>query len=131
MRTVFVTVALLSFSATSAFALGETNCSNEDGSIQRVEEEIWGANPVYWSIDGTRFRVTSRRQQDLSPAELRLSVAEVFDESTRVVLESSTEPAGLRTHHEKYQIEVDLVTADRVLENVLVTCVSWSNAAID
>ncbi len=32
----------------NAFALEWANCSNADGSLKRVEEEVWGANPVTW-----------------------------------------------------------------------------------
>jgi len=40
--------------STQAFALQDMQCSNADGSIKRVEQEIWGANPVFWDIQGKR-----------------------------------------------------------------------------
>jgi hypothetical protein len=117
MKSLLAAIALLPLTATSAFALHETNCSSEDGTIQRIEEEIWGANPVYWVVDGVRYGYN----------------AGVFDESTKVVLESqqSTDPVGLVSEYEKYQIEADIIAGDTVREDVLLTCIAWSNAALD
>lgn len=35
-----------------ALAIGTTLCSNAEGTIKRIEREIWGANPISWSIHG-------------------------------------------------------------------------------
>ena len=55
----FLFVAI-GFSA-QASAIGTTLCSNAEGTIKRVEQEIWGANPVHWSIYGEEFS-----QQDVT-----------------------------------------------------------------
>jgi len=49
--TLFTASAALA-TATSAFGIGATECASADGKLRRVEQEIWGANPVTWSYDG-------------------------------------------------------------------------------
>jgi len=63
-------VGLLMFGS-NAFAFQWMNCSNADGSLKRVETEIWGANPVEW----------------LSNGETVVDAQEEFNDAKKVVLE--------------------------------------------
>jgi hypothetical protein len=122
MKTLFLASSLVALTTSNAHGLSETNCRNEDGSIQRVEEEIWGANPIHWIVAGQMYDDS----------------AGSFEEGTRVLLETRTQPdaLGLETVHERFQVRAHIRIATdaqghaTVVSDTLV-CESWRNDAID
>lgn len=64
----------LSFFYASAFAVDQENCSNADGSLKRVEEEIWGENPVDWFYKGTKVTDPKIERNEQSKIVLDRSV---------------------------------------------------------
>lgn len=82
MKKVILSLALTVLISPLAFALEDLQCSNADGSLKRVETEIWGANDVKWLYNG----------EEVAGAQ------EDFMESSKVVLskEESRSPNGKR-----------------------------------
>ena len=50
MKTMYLLWFVLFILGNNVFALGETNCYNEEGTIKRVEKEVFGENRVIWLI---------------------------------------------------------------------------------
>lgn len=104
-------ILVLAMAGSQAFALHETNCSNADGSIKRVEKEIWGANPVVYTVDG----------QVVSADKVTM------DESTKSVLVGQDTRGRAGGGREIYTI---LMKVENGREDFVI-CNSWWNSAID
>lgn len=100
MKNIIVTALFTTVLASPAFALHELNCSNASGSIVRTEQEIWGANPVDYTIRG----------QDNESIKISEDDAKVkFIKSSKVVLASEgTEDSLVET----YAIRMELSRKD-------------------
>lgn len=124
----FLTLLLLTLMiSTNANALGELNCSNADGSVKRVEKEIWGANPVTWTAGGIEW---SRSQ-----------FSEEFDSASKKILSTkeTKNKEVVEESEEIYAVKVKLTTSDlsfkpdpkEVIHNEWVICRNWENIAKD
>lgn len=65
----------LMLGSSSAWAIGSTQCSNAEGSIARVEKEIWGANPVHWLINGEQLEDQSVTVDQTTVKQLSLEIS--------------------------------------------------------
>lgn len=68
----FFTIVLVCLVSINSFALEDLQCSNADGNLKRVEEEIWGANKIKWVIGDRDVTVFNEK----------------FDKKTKVILDS-------------------------------------------
>lgn len=98
--------------ASSAFSLGEINCSSATGDLKRVEKETWGANHIWWEMNGIKL-----------------------EESTYTV---SMHPRTRRQidgdrKNGHYIIEASIAFNDEAREPMTrwVLCQKWSNNALD
>lgn len=104
----------------SAFALHETNCSNSDGSMKRVEKEVWGANPISFYLNGEKI---FSKDYDIT-----------LDDSTKTTLLTRQIPNGVA---ETYSIEMTFtkLASDPSEGNTtvkdMVICTTWRNNFID
>jgi hypothetical protein len=87
MRRFLHALALSTLLTTPAFAIiGTTHCANATGTIQRREQEIWGANIIDWthegrSVDEGSVKIVSDSGQVIE--DLVRTGAEIGDERTR------------------------------------------------
>jgi len=118
-------MALVAIFSGYALGLGETNCSNAQASLRRVEKEIWGANLVTFIVHGEEFQ-----EEDLD--------IKVAPGSKRVLERRVANTGG----HETAAFKVEVSRRDgkpfrtegsqevlKVVDNVL--CYTWWNNAID
>ena len=108
-----ITIAAFSLLSSTAFGLSETHCSNADGSIKRVEQEIWGTNLVEWSMDGQKL--AGDEIVMLAETEVSLSV------------EKSLPNTGMDDSIETFAVKVMLPSGDQAF----VICRRWENSAVD
>jgi hypothetical protein len=113
MKTIIITLSTILLS-TSAFALGALNCSNADRTFVREEQEIWGANPIYYFINGEKVQV----------------VKEIFDVGSKKVLSSKID-VETEAGEEIYTIKMTLQLSDNKRQSDVVICRKWWNASID
>lgn len=91
-----IILSLATLLAFPALALQSTQCSSTDGGIRRVEREVWGANPVYYVVNGQQNLL-----QDL-----------VLKESNLKILENTGTPEGPRGQRVVYRVDVELSRKD-------------------
>src|SRR3990167_8426367 len=95
-------VGLLIFGS-NAFALQWMNCSNADGSLKRVETEVWRANLVEWFYQGEKIvdakeslndakKVVLKRDEVVEQGGRVVSVDEVF--ATQVIVSAGDDVDG-------------------------------------
>lgn len=112
MKKVILALVLM-FLGQHSFALQAMNCSNAERTFVRVEEEIWGANPIYVLLNG----------------EKKTILEESFVEGTKVVL-SKVERSEEQYREEVFAAQL-LVKFDGGTRVDYVICKSWSNNLID
>ena len=112
-KTLRMIIASASASVSSlSWGLGAINCSDAGASLQRTEDEIWGANIIRWSLAG----------QEVPEDKV------AFDYDGRTVLAERQDVVdGLATKFETFAAKVNIAdTAQRI-----VICEAWSNNALD
>lgn len=63
MKNIIVGIATILLSS-SAFAEQSLNCSNADGTLKRVEQEVWGTNLVSWLKNGNNLERAKEEWND-------------------------------------------------------------------
>jgi hypothetical protein len=117
------------FIAPSAFALQATNCSNSDGSLTRVENEIWGANPVTYTVNGqqnddSKVEVSFTKKKVLNVVRYRDRSGTVIETYAALLKVKGVDGAMIGPGPNGTEIAL-IETQDYVV------CKAWSNNARD
>lgn len=96
-------------------AMGTTECASADGSVRRVEKEVWGANQVEWSYQGKK----------LSEEQIHIAADPIMvEDETRLNPDLGVEVVASTVQ----KLVLDLGENQTVDTFVLCTSVSYPNA---
>ena len=92
---ILVGAFILNLNVSTAFAESLLNCSNAEGTLKRVEKEIWDSpNYISWKVDGRKIQFQKEEFDDASKVvllmkkttELPGTVEEVFVSGVSIYL---------------------------------------------